>query len=252
MAKELRAYDGNDWDLLVREIKAFDGSDWDTDIKEVLGWTGSVWQSLWLKSNPATQTFLPTFSSTYRVAGNNYNSSQLDQRRRLMYYGRTSAFTEGGLTAFDDAAIRAFLDERPVVSKIIVRTAYQHSYSSAGETVTVGWHNDASLSTDPNNGWVEPASSYRRTVHYGKNDGDVATRVETVWEGADAKAVGDLWRNGTYRGFGVWIPGAAELDWGWGVGYAEKSTGDSGGVPVGYTPVTTSDRMELIITADYV
>ncbi len=202
---------------------------------------------VYTRSDPQTQVFLPTNSLSYRFSGSNYSGGQLSGRATLAYYGRSSVREEGNMQLFDQAAIAAFLDVRPNVSQVIVRHLSQHTFSGTN-TVSIQFHNQDPLPADQNTGWVTPIGP-AKVVNFPKSTAGV--RVLGTWTGAEAQTIGDSFRTGTFEGIATWIPGASVNDWGWGAGWKQRSTSETGGVPDGFIDTISSNRVELEFTADF-
>lgn len=210
---------------------------------------GGSWKQVYVYSDPITSTHIASSSSSYKIAGSDYTAAQDTQRQKLTYYGKSSVRTEGAMVGFDYAAIQSALATRPVCSEVRIKTTYQHSFSAGGETVDIAFHGTATLSSDPGTGWVAPITTHAQTIAYGKSTSGV--RVTKTITGATAQAIADAFADGTYKGISVYMAAPSVDDWGWGAGYAERSTGETGGVPDGYTPVTSSKDIRIEFDLDY-
>lgn len=199
-------------------------------------------------SDLETMVFPSTGSRSYRVSGGNYTGAMILDRDRLSYYGRSSAREEGALFTVDAAAMQAFLTLKPNCSRIEINTSYQHSFGNSSP-VQIGWLTLPTLPADNNTGWIEPSATLLRQLTYLKSIPPI--RVGWVWEGADAITAAGHILSGAWSGFGVWGPGNAEQQWGWGGGAAEVSTTVSSGSPSGFAPVTDADRPQIQITSDF-
>ena len=199
-------------------------------------------------SDVETAVFPSTGSKSYRVSGGNLTGAQILDRDRLSYYGRSSTREEGCLFTVDSAAMQAFLTLKPNCSRIEISTSYQHSFGSSAP-VQIGWMTLLTLPPDSNTGWIEPSQTMLRQLTYLKSIPPI--RVGWVWEGADALTAAGHILSGAWSGFGVYGPGNAVNQWGWGGGAAEVSTTVSSGSPSGFAPVTPADRPQIEITSDF-
>ena len=200
------------------------------------------------RSAPETAIFPATASRSYRVSGGNLTGAQILDRNRLSYYGLSSTRAEGALFTVDWPAMVAFLTLKPSVTRIEISTSYQHSFGSSSP-VQIGWNNLETLPADNNTGWVEPSGTLARNVVYLKSIPPV--RIGWIWEGADAITAAGFILAGNWKGFGVWGPGNALNQWGWGGGAVEVSTTVSSGSPTGFAPVTAGDRPQIAISSDF-
>jgi hypothetical protein len=201
-------------------------------------------------SDPLITTYVADDSNSYLISGGGYTGAQLTQRGKLMYYGRSSTRYEGALAGFDESAIQAMLALRPVCSSVKVRITYQHAYNT-GNDIELGFHGEATLPTNLSTGWVTPSATEEKTVAVGKSTSGI--RLETEWTGTPAQDIADNFGDGTWKGIGIHIrSGAAVNDWGWCGGAIETSSGESGGIPSGYSAVTTGREVQILFDCDYI
>jgi hypothetical protein len=193
----------------------------------------------------AAQTFLPIDSKGYKISGGNYTGDQLVQRQNLSYYGRNSTRREGAMQLFDAAAIQAFLADRPIVTQVEVRQTSQHT-TSGTNNADLQWHTSSPLPVDQQGGWVTPIGPIK-TMALPKSTSGI--RVAGIYTGVDAQTIGDGFISGGWKGCSLWVIANTLDRWGWAAGWTNRSSGESGGVPTGYTATTSGNRIELIITA---
>jgi len=201
----------------------------------------------YLKSDPVEQTFLPTDHLSYKISGGNYTGPQLSDRQRIAYYGRNSTRREGNMQLFDQSAIAAFLAVRPNVEWIKVRQTSQHTVSGTN-TVDIQWHNQDPLPVDQQAGWVTP---FGELIQMNLPKSTPGVRVEVQYSQADSQAIADGFVANTRKGISMWVVANTLDRWGWAAGWQERSSGESAGSPTGFTNTDSSNRIEMIIRADF-
>ncbi len=192
------------------------------------------------------ESFLPTNSIGYRRSGGNYTGEQMTQRQNISYIGRNNTRGEGTMQLFDAAAIQAFFAGRPVCSRIAVRQSGQYTSSAGTEIMDLQWHGQDPLPTDQNNGWVAP---FGPTRNFQMVKVQIGSRREMEFLNPDAQTIADGFISGAYKGCSLLQIANNLNDWGWCVGWTNRSTSENAGVPNGFTPVDAGNRIELIITA---